>query len=178
MTRAFIAVGSNIGPAENVRRSLRLLAEKTRIKGISTVYRTAPEGRPEQSSYYNCVVEIDTEIPPLELKQRILRKIEEKLERRRSEDKYAARTIDLDLIIYDELVLETENLRVPDRDIRDRPYLAAGLDELAPGLVIPGWQIPVQQMMKPLPTSKMEPLNDYTEDLRKEILYGFQHGKG
>ena len=61
MARAFLSVGSNIDPAENVRRALELLCSHVRITGISTVYLTPAEDRPEQPSYYNCVVEVETQ---------------------------------------------------------------------------------------------------------------------
>ena len=98
MARAFIGVGSNVEAGENVRRALRLLAQEMRVVGVSTVYETEPEGRPEQPRYYNCVVEIETEAPPAELKQS-LREIEDRLGRERSDDRYAPRIIDLDLLI-------------------------------------------------------------------------------
>ena len=65
------------------------------------VYRTEPLGRPEQPRYYNCVVEIETGIARVELKQTLLRPIEDALGRTHTADKFASRTIDLDLIVYD-----------------------------------------------------------------------------
>ncbi len=56
MVRAFLAVGSNIDPEENVRKAIGELASKVQIIGISTVYLTEPEGRPEQPLFYNLVV--------------------------------------------------------------------------------------------------------------------------
>ena len=111
MARAFVAIGSNIDAAANVRAAVRALALRMPVVAISTVYRTEPEERPEQPPFYNCVVEINAEIAPLELKFQVLRPIEEALERRRTSDKYAPRTIDLDLILYDDLVSPQRNNR-------------------------------------------------------------------
>jgi len=58
MARAFVAIGSNVEPEENVRRAIRLLADGVRVVAVSTVYRTKPLGRPEQDDFYNCVLEI------------------------------------------------------------------------------------------------------------------------
>ena len=66
--RAFIAVGSNIGPEENVRAALLALARQEQIVTVSTIYRTKPEGPLDQPDFYNCVVEIKTEKTPEALK--------------------------------------------------------------------------------------------------------------
>ena len=171
MTRAFVSVGSNIDPAANTEQALRLLGRETRIMNISTVYQTEAEGRPEQPRYYNCVAEIDTTLPPRDLKLYVLRKIEEKLGRKRNGDKFAARTIDLDLILYDELVLTTVDLTLPDPDITRRPFLAVPLEELAPELMMPGTGVPVGEIAASLLRDAMQPLDGYTKHLRKEILH-------
>lgn len=170
MTRAFIAVGSNIAPARNVREALRRLALDEAVAGISTVYRTPAKGRPEQPKYYNCVVEIETATPPRELKFRVLRRIEKELGRERSADKGAARTIDLDLIWYGEVVMKAADLVLPDPQIVARPFLAVPLCQLAPGLVIPGSSLRVCDATAGLPRDGMEPLETYGNSLRKLLL--------
>jgi len=64
MRRAFIDIGSNISPAENVKKTVCLLAQQVRIVAISTVSCTETEGRPEQPPYYHCVGEIEKDTPP------------------------------------------------------------------------------------------------------------------
>jgi 2-amino-4-hydroxy-6-hydroxymethyldihydropteridine diphosphokinase len=142
-----------------------------RIVAVSTVYQTTAEGRPEEPFFYNCVVELETHSPPLELKSCVLRRIEWTLGRMRGQDKFAARTIDLDLILYDELVLSSEKLTLPDPEIARRPYLAVPLHELSPALVLPGWGTPISDIAARLAGSEMTPLKDYTERIRKEILH-------
>jgi len=171
MARAFVSVGSNINPAENTAKAIHALNRETRITKISTVYLTEPKGRPEQPPYYNCVVKFETERSPVELKQRVLRKIEEELGRVRSRDKDAARTVDLDLILYDELVMTTEDLTLPDPDIVRRPFLAIPLQELAPGLLLPGSGLCIDEAASTLSQGTMKPLESFTESIRKEILY-------
>ena len=90
MARAFISVGSNIDPGRNVLEAVRRLACHARLSGISTVFRSAAVGRPEQSDYYNCVIAVDTELSPIEFK-RLLNGIERDLGRLRTSDKYADR---------------------------------------------------------------------------------------
>ena len=171
MTRAFIAVGSNINPAENVLEAIDRLAEQTRVVAVSTVYRTEPLGRPEQPPYYNCVAEIETEIPPLALKQQVLRRVEADLGRERGEDKYAPRTIDLDLVVYDDLIVDTDDLTLPDPQILHRPFLAIPLRELAPRLTLPGLDRPMKEVAAQPPGS-MQPLENYTLLLRRTIRHG------
>jgi len=172
MARAFVSMGSNIDPEENIAQALRALSRAVHITKLSTIYLTEPEDRPEQPMYYNCVMEIETAIPPIELKRRILRPLEDALGRKRNNDKYAARTIDLDLILYDELMMMTTDLMIPDPDIVRRPFLAIPLFELAPGLVLPGSGERIDTIAAALMHSPMKPLQDYTERLRKELLHG------
>jgi len=172
MARAFVGVGSNIEPAENVKKALRLLASKVRIVEISNVYSTEAEGKPDQPSYYNCVAEIETNIPPEELKQTVLRKIELNLDRKRSKDKFAPRTIDLDLILYGDLVQKTDDLVLPDPQIPTRPFLAIPLFELEPDLILPGVNLPIKKAAVQLKPVRMKPLKSYTKILKKEILHG------
>jgi 2-amino-4-hydroxy-6-hydroxymethyldihydropteridine diphosphokinase len=171
MTRAFVSVGSNIDPAANTLRALRLLGREVRITNISTVYQTDAVGRPGAPPYYNCVVKIETETPPVQLKLEVLRRIEADLGRERTGDKFADRTIDLDLILYDELVMNTEDLALPDPDIAMRPFLAYPLLELTPGLVLPGSARPVNEIAAALSREAMKPLEAYTAEIRKEIIH-------
>jgi 2-amino-4-hydroxy-6-hydroxymethyldihydropteridine diphosphokinase len=175
--RAFIAVGSNIDPEENVPKAMRLLAERTRLVGLSTVYQTGPEGRPEQPRYYNLVVEIRTDLSPNELKRRVLREIERELGRRRTADKYAPRVIDLDLILYGDMVSTSGSLRLPDPQIQRRPFLAVPLCELAPHLVLPGGGMSIEEVVRKQTPADMTPLYDFSELLRKEIGDGARPGK-
>ena len=169
MSQAFVSVGSNIEPEENVSRAIKLLARQVSITGLSTVYITEPVGRPEQAPYYNCVVEIDTPLAPLELKNTVLRRIEGELGRVRGEDKFAPRAIDLDLILYGDVVMKTGDLVLPDPEIRNRPFLAGPLFELAPNLIMPDSKEPVSVIASHMRDSGMTPLLAYTNRLLREL---------
>jgi dihydroneopterin aldolase/2-amino-4-hydroxy-6-hydroxymethyldihydropteridine diphosphokinase len=162
-------MGSNIKPEENMHAALLALARREEIVAVSTVHQTEPEEVAGQPDFYNCVVEIRTEKTPADLKHGILRRIEADLGRKRTEDKFAPRTIDLDLVLYDDLVLQEDDLILPDPDIASRPYLAAGLSELAPDLTLPGTTSRIVDVAARLPKEKMKPLKDYTVRLRKDI---------
>jgi 2-amino-4-hydroxy-6-hydroxymethyldihydropteridine diphosphokinase len=171
VARAFISIGSNIDPETNVRNAILRLAETALVKAISTVYRTEPVGPPGQPPFYNCVVEIETDLAPRELKFRLLRGIESELGRVRGSDKFEARTIDLDLILYGDLVMTSEDLTLPDPDILRRPFLAVALHKLAPGLVLPGSGQRISEAASAQPRKGMTPLKNYTERIRKEVLH-------
>ncbi len=170
MARAFVSVGSNIDPYNNVKRALLLLLHYASIVGVSTVFLTPAEDRPEQAAYYNCVVSVDTQLPALQFKMAVLKPIEDAIGRVRTEDRYAARPIDLDLILYDDLVLETEDLVLPAPEIRTRPYIAIALHELSPELRLPGSDMTIAEIAGAIEKGKMEPLENYTRLLRKELL--------
>jgi 2-amino-4-hydroxy-6-hydroxymethyldihydropteridine diphosphokinase len=175
MTKTFISVGSNIEPEKNVKKAISLLATKVRITAVSTVYSTEPDGRPEQDRYYNCVVEVDTDKSPIGLTYQVLKPLENVLGRRRTMDKSASRTIDLDLVLYNDLVLKTGEITLPDPLIRKRPFLARGLSELAPDLALPGAELTAAQAASCLGAAGMIPLPEYSEELRKEVRYAAEH---
>ncbi len=135
----YISIGSNIDPETNIPKSLVMLKEYLYISNISPVFITPPiGGKEKQPDFYNCVVETEPRhlLTPLELKFNILRNIETQLKRIRSEDKYIPRTIDLDILLFNDIVQNDENITIPDPDIFSRNFLFAGLLYLNPELVI------------------------------------------
>lgn len=169
MARAFIGVGSNVEPERSVQESLRLLGSLARITGISTVYSTAPVGTKGGGRFYNCVVSVDTGLEPFALRE-ALRSIEESLGRKRCEDRYAPRPIDLDIVIYGDVETDERGLKLPDPDIFTRAFLALPLRELSPGLVVPGTDKKIEDIAGRLDCQGMDALKGYTERLRKEFL--------
>jgi 2-amino-4-hydroxy-6-hydroxymethyldihydropteridine diphosphokinase len=172
MARAFIGVGSNIEPEKNVRAAILCLAQQIRLIGISMVYRTEALAHPEQPPYFNCVVEVETGALPAQVKHAILHPIETSLGRMRTADKYAPRTIDLDLILYGDLVINAPDVRLPDPEILERPFLAIPLFELAPDLVLPGFNLRISEVAARLPRGGMAPLEGYAVRLREEAGCG------
>ena len=169
LARAFIAIGSNIDAEENVSRALRSLARRVQVRAVSTVCRTAAIARPEQPPYCNCVAEIATSLEPAELKRCVLRPIETQLGRKRTTDKFAARTIDLDLIAYGDIRLREGGLVLPDPEIAARPFLAIALAELAPELLIPDAGGTAREIAAGMSHEEMLPLVEFTERLRREL---------
>ncbi|NPV45821.1 MAG: 2-amino-4-hydroxy-6-hydroxymethyldihydropteridine diphosphokinase [Armatimonadetes bacterium] len=167
--RVLVVFGSNLAPERNVRAAVEALHRDVGVVALSTVYRTAALGRPEQPPFYNGALELDTDLPPRVLKYGVLRPLEVALGRVRTADRYAARTIDLDLALYGDLVAATDDLVLPDPDIATRPFLAVPLAEIAPDLPVPGTGQTLSQIAAEFAGAGLEPLVDYTRDLRRAI---------
>lgn len=140
----FITLGSNIDPEHNLREAVRLLAEQLAIWAVSRVYETSPLSAmghitPGQGKFLNAAILVGTDTPPVQLKHNILRPIETRLGRVRTADKYAPRTIDLDLALYGDLTLDdpANGITIPDPDIIVRAHVALPLADLAPDFVHP-----------------------------------------
>jgi len=132
MTRVFIALGSNINPEYNMREALRRLASRCQLLAVSPVYETAPVGKTDQPNFLNAAALIETDLTATELKTQVLQVIEQELGRVRSEDKNAPRTIDLDIALFGQQVLDVGPRHIPDPDIFKYPHIAVPLADLAP----------------------------------------------
>ncbi len=176
MSAVYISVGSNIEPEKNIPAALRLLAKDVFVTAISTFYLTRPVGANESPEFYNGAVEVETEISPRDLKFGVLRKIERALNRKRGPDRNAPRTIDLDIIIYGDLVLSEPIIEIPNSDIHTRPFVAIPIYELAPNLTLPDTRLSLAQIVELMDYTGMVPLYEFTDKLRKEVLS--EHRKG
>jgi 2-amino-4-hydroxy-6-hydroxymethyldihydropteridine diphosphokinase len=156
----FVSVGSNIDPEVSILRGMELLARLVTITGISTFYETEPVGPPGQPAFVNGAVRIETDLAAPELKFGVLRHVEEALGRHRGADKYAPRTLDLDLVLYRDVVADEDGLALPDPDLLRRSFVALPVTEL--GGVLPG--------PAPLDDGRLRPLLDLTARLRETIV--------
>lgn len=135
---AWIALGSNIQPEFHLREAVRRLNRHGQLLAVSRVWETAAVGDPDQPDYLNAAVLLKTSCDAVELKLEVLAGIERELQRQRDPNNVnAARTIDLDVALFDDRILRIEHRRVPDPDILDRPFLATPLAELTPDYVHP-----------------------------------------
>jgi 2-amino-4-hydroxy-6-hydroxymethyldihydropteridine diphosphokinase len=132
--RVFITIGSNIEPEKHLPWAAHVLAGDVHVVKVSRVYATDPVGPPGQPRFLNAALLVTTDTPPAIFKHGILRPIEALLGRVRSDDKFAPRTIDLDIALYGSLVKEDpENaLHIPDPDILRYPHVALPLADLDP----------------------------------------------
>jgi 2-amino-4-hydroxy-6-hydroxymethyldihydropteridine diphosphokinase len=155
MTMAYIGLGSNLGDRMVTLRTAVLRLEPLgRIAGISSLYETEPIGYLEQPPFLNAVVALDTELAPGELLSALLR-IERDLGRKRSFPN-APRTLDLDLLLVDELVLDNPELTLPHPRLHERAFVLVPLAELAPEMVHPGSGQAVRELVRALPDGGVE----------------------
>lgn len=126
---AFVAVGSNIEPEKHVPLALDRLRKTASVLASSTFYQTAPLGRPDQPPFINGVWLLDTSLAPRPLRETVLLPIEAQLGRIRSEDKYAPRPMDLDLVLYNAWECHEPDLRLPHPDL-ERPFINQPVREL------------------------------------------------
>ncbi|MGH7102510.1 MAG: 2-amino-4-hydroxy-6-hydroxymethyldihydropteridine diphosphokinase [Acetobacteraceae bacterium] len=151
-------------------RALRELAQSTWLIAISTFYREPAIDRPHGPYFYNGVLAAETGMPAVGFKWQVLRRIEADLGRRRTGDKNASRTIDLDLLLYGDRVLSTDELTLSDPHLRTRAFIAAPLCDLAPTLRLPGSGLPIREVAAQLSMAGMESLPRYTLQLRQQLL--------
>jgi 2-amino-4-hydroxy-6-hydroxymethyldihydropteridine diphosphokinase len=167
--RAFIAVGANLDPEPNILQALRLLRAQLRLTAVSTFYETEPIVAPGQPLYLNGVVAAECAVGLRELKFQVLRPIEEKLGRVRTAERYAARPIDLDILLFGETVCVEQDLCVPDPELRRRPFLGAALLELALDLVLPDTGERLAGLVDAEAVARLKPATDFSR-MAKEMI--------
>jgi 2-amino-4-hydroxy-6-hydroxymethyldihydropteridine diphosphokinase len=134
VTRAYVGLGANLGDREaTIRNAADLLGPHR----LSTLRETEPWGIVDQPRFLNAVAEIETELTPRALLERLL-EIERELGRTRDAIRYGPRTIDLDLLLYGDEVVDEPGLRVPHPRISERAFVLEPLFELDAGLFVPG----------------------------------------
>ncbi|PDO85152.1 2-amino-4-hydroxy-6-hydroxymethyldihydropteridine diphosphokinase [Kosakonia pseudosacchari] len=139
MTLAYIALGSNLAsPLDQVNAAITALGEipQSRIVAVSSLYRTPPLGPPDQPDYLNAAVALETALEPETLLDHTQR-IELQQGRVRKAERWGPRTLDLDIMLFGNLTLNTERLTVPHYDMKNRGFMLWPLFEIAPDLHFP-----------------------------------------
>lgn len=153
MTRVFIALGSNINPEHNLREAIRLLAARCRLLKVSPVYETAAVGKTDQPNFLNAAALIETDMSVEALKTQVLHVIEQSLGRVRTSDKNAPRSIDLDIVLFGDVVADSGLRHLPDPDILRYAHLAVPLADIAPEQRHPETGQTLQEIAQGLPRS-------------------------
>ncbi len=169
---AFVAVGSNTDPQRNVMAALAILQERARVTGCSIFYRTEPIGPPDQPGFVNGVWRIDTAMSPMQIRDELLRPTESEIGRTRTRDKFAPRTIDLDLVLYNDLVMDDATVRLPHPDLV-RPFVCVPVLELLNGAdtIEPSLRSRMLRLVPPVAEGVRagEPLRELTTQMRRML---------
>jgi deoxyguanosine kinase len=147
MTTAYIALGGNLGDRRSyIKLALKMLAETKNIQvsGVSNIVETAPLGKAEQPNYLNAVAELQTSLKPEGLLKK-LNEIENQLDRVRRE-KWSPRTIDLDILLFDNQVKNSPELTVPHPQMQLRSFVLDGLCQLNGELIHPVMKVPLNEL--------------------------------
>jgi 2-amino-4-hydroxy-6-hydroxymethyldihydropteridine diphosphokinase len=158
MSRAYIGLGANLGDREaTVHRAVELLGQtpQTRLVGLSSLRETQPVGIVDQPRFLNGAAALETELSARALLDRLL-EIEQELGRKRPATRNGPRTIDLDLLLYDQVELKLPGLELPHPRLHLRCFALEPLAELDPALEIPG-RGPIGPLMRRLDCSHVPP---------------------
>jgi 2-amino-4-hydroxy-6-hydroxymethyldihydropteridine diphosphokinase len=137
---AYVGLGSNLeSPVEQIKSARMVIAalDKLQELSFSSLYASSPMGPQDQPDYVNAVMAIKTGLSSLDLLH-ALQAIEQEHGRVRGVQRWSARTLDLDLLLYGDQQMETPELTVPHKGIAERAFVLYPLSECAPDLLIPG----------------------------------------
>ena len=148
--RVYLSLGSNVGdrPA-NLRDAIHKLKAAGTVGSVSSFYETEPVGVTEQPWFLNCVVALETDSQPRDLLERVL-KIEAAMGRRRVRDK-GPRTIDIDILLYGNQIIDEPGLKIPHPAMHERRFVLEPLVEIAPDVVHPVLKKTARDMLAALP---------------------------
>ncbi len=149
MTTAYIGLGSNLSePQEQIKKAITLIAkiEHSHIIAVSSIYLSKPMGPQDQADYINAVLALETRLNAIELLDS-LQTIEKSAGRVRKENRWGARVLDLDIILFGKEVINNERLTVPHYGMHTREFVLLPLAEIAPTLTLPNGDM-VQHMAK------------------------------
>ena len=146
MGRVYLGLGSNLGEREqNLATALARLQERLRLVAVSALYETAPWGITEQPPFLNAAVAAETDLSPSDLLA-FVKGVEREMGRQPS-GLWGPRLIDIDILLYGDLVLQTPGLAIPHPNLAERPFVLVPLAEIAPDVVHPVYQETIQALL-------------------------------
>ncbi|MGM0370282.1 MAG: 2-amino-4-hydroxy-6-hydroxymethyldihydropteridine diphosphokinase [Bacillota bacterium] len=160
METVYLGLGTNIGAKEkNLRKAVNLLKQTPGLKliQVSSIYETAPWGYEEQNNFLNLCLELKTELEPQELLT-VCQKVENDLGRVRNK-KWGPRIIDVDILTYDDLKINTPKLIIPHPRIKERAFVLVPLQDLNTNLLIDGHRI--EEYLAEISTAGIEHYSNY-----------------
>jgi len=132
MAKIYLGLGSNVDPEKNLRLGIGELGARFGILELSNVYRSAAVGF-DGDDFLNLVAGLESDASPAQL-HAMLMEIHSLAGRTRSESRYSPRTLDIDLLLYDDLILDEPPIRIPRSDILKYSFVLGPLAEIAPQL--------------------------------------------
>ncbi|MCS7228464.1 MAG: 2-amino-4-hydroxy-6-hydroxymethyldihydropteridine diphosphokinase [Candidatus Kryptonium sp.] len=148
MPVAYLGIGSNLGDRiKYIQRALVALSKlpRTKITKISSLYETEPYGKKDQPWFINIVVEILTELSPFELFKKC--KSIEKILGRQSRERWMEREIDIDILLYGDVVISTDEIQIPHPDMHNRRFVLIPLGEIAPKAIHPVFKKSISELL-------------------------------
>ena len=145
--RVYLSLGSNLGDrVKNIRAAISALnaVQQIHVCNVSGFYETAPIGIKEQSAFINAAIEVETDLGPHELLEKV-KTIEADLGRTPTV-RWGPRVIDIDLILFGDMMLESDCLILPHKEFRNRAFVLVPLAEIAPDVVDPVTGLTVREL--------------------------------
>ncbi|QDJ12557.1 2-amino-4-hydroxy-6-hydroxymethyldihydropteridine diphosphokinase [Mergibacter septicus] len=158
MNLVYIGLGSNLAdPIAQLQQAVKNLATlpDTEVVTVSSFYRSKPLGPQDQPDYINAVLALKTNLSPLTLLEK-LQQIEQQQGRVRLR-RWGERTLDLDILLYNQEVIQTERLVVPHYDMHNRAFVIIPLYQIAPNLILPTGQA-LTELVKQFDLKELERL--------------------
>lgn len=149
--KAYLGLGANIGERhENLKRAIQLLNDESHVEVTkeSSIYETAPYGKTDQPDFLNMALEVETDLEPIELLELCL-SVENELGRVR-EEVWGPRIIDIDVLMYEDLEIDIDNLIVPHEEMHLRKFVLEPLSEIAPNAIHPTFNQTVKELLEEL----------------------------
>ena len=152
MHRAYLGLGSNIAARANILSAMRSLTETFDNAVFSPVYECPAVGF-DGDDFLNLVARVETTMQPLELKHQLF-DLENRHDRDRSAPRWSSRTLDVDILLYDDLYLLSPQLEIPRKEILDCAHVLKPLADLAPDLLHPTERISMSELWARFPDSQ------------------------
>lgn len=164
MKKVYLSLGSNIGDRiSNIEKAIKKIRKISKIISISSFYISEPMYFKKQPYFINCALEIETKLTPTELLERILL-IEKKLGRKRK-FKNGPRTIDIDIIYYEDIIINEKNLNIPHPKRLERAFVLKPILEINPKITDPIIRKKLKAILKSLKQTIIKIPKNYTESL-------------